>query len=46
MGERQSGQDNLFYSFSHESYVPDDHMLRAVDKFADLGFVSEHLKNY
>ena len=28
MGERQSGQDSLFYSFSLESHVPDDHLLR------------------
>jgi len=41
MGERQSGQDSLFYGFSLESHVPDDHMLRAIDKFADLGFVRE-----
>ena len=35
MGERQSGQDSLFYGFSLEAHVPDDHMLRAIDKFAD-----------
>jgi len=46
MGERQSGQDSLFYSFSLESHVPDDHMLRVIDKFADLGFVREHLKDH
>ena len=39
MGERCSGQDSLFYSFNHEAHVPDDHLLRAIDKFADLGFV-------
>lgn len=46
MGERQSGQDSLFYTFSLESHVPDDHLLRVIDKFADLGFVREHLKDY
>ena len=46
MGERQSGQDSLFYGFSLEVHVPDDHMLRAIDKFADLGFVREHLKDH
>ena len=45
-GERQSGQDSLFYGFSLEGHVPDDHLLRAIDKFADLGFVREHLKDY
>ena len=46
MGERRMGQDSLFYSFSLESHVPDDHLLRVIDKFADLGFVREHLKDY
>ena len=46
MGERQSGQDSLFYGFSLEAHVPGDHMLRAIDKFADLSFVREHLKDY
>lgn len=46
MGERQSGQDSLFYSFSLENHVPADHMLRAIDKFTDLGFVRKHLKDH
>ena len=46
IGERGVGQDRLFYSFSLESHVPNDHFLRAIDKFADLGFVREHLKDY
>ena len=36
MGERQSCQDSLFYGFSLESHVPDDHMLRAIDKYLKL----------
>ena len=46
MGERQSGQDGLFYGFSLENRVPNHHMLWAIDTFADLGFVREHLKGY
>lgn len=46
MGERQSGQDSLFYGYSLEAHVPDDHTLRAIDKFADLGFVHEYLRDY
>jgi len=46
MGERQSGQDSLFYGFILESHVPYNNMLRVIDKFADLGFVREHLKDY
>jgi len=46
MGERQLGQDSLFYGFSLEAHVPADHLLRVIDKFANLGFVREHLKDY
>lgn len=46
MGELQSGQDSLFYNFSLKSHVPNNHMLRALDKFADLGFVRQHLKDH
>jgi transposase len=46
MGERQSGQDSLFYAFSLEGHVPSDHLLRTIDKFADLGFVRQHLKDH
>lgn len=46
MGERRVGQYSLFSSFSLENHVPDVHLLRAIVKFADLGFVREHLKDY
>ena len=36
VGERRVGQDNLFYSFSLESHLPDNHLLRVIGKFADL----------
>ena len=37
MGERQVDQGALFYEFSLEGHVPADHMLRAIDRFVDLG---------
>jgi transposase len=37
MGERQVGQGSLFYEFSLERHVPTDHLLRAIDRFVDLG---------
>jgi transposase len=43
MGERQVDQGALFYEFSVEKHVPDDHMLRAIDRFVDLGDVRAHL---
>ena len=37
MGERTVAQEALFYGFSLEGHVPPDHMLRAIDRFVDLG---------
>src|SRR6266478_9650045 len=37
MGPRQVDQAALFYEFSLERHVPADHMLRAIDRFVDLG---------
>lgn len=46
MGERRSGQDALFYEFSLERHVPDDHLLRKIDRFVELESVRSHLKSY
>ena len=43
MGDRQVLQEALFYEFSLERHVPADHMLRAIDRFVDLGGVRAHL---
>jgi transposase len=43
MGERQVGQEALFYAFSLERHVPADHILRAIDRFVDLGELRERL---
>lgn len=37
------GQEALFYGFSLEGPVPPDHMLRAIDRFVDLGDIRERL---
>src|SRR5215831_16063440 len=37
MGERQLDQGSLFYEFSLERHVSADHLLRAIDRFLDLG---------
>jgi hypothetical protein len=37
MGPRQVEKAALFYSFSLESHVPQDHILRAIDRFVTLG---------
>src|SRR5580693_2710195 len=39
MGERRVMQEALFYGFSFERHVPDDHLLRKIDRFVDLSEV-------
>src|SRR5450631_3918830 len=43
MGERRVMQEALFYGFSLERHVPDDHLLRKIDRFVDLSDVRAHL---
>ena len=43
MGDRKVHQDALFYEFSLERHVPKGHLLRAIDRFVDLGGVQAHL---
>jgi transposase len=43
MGNRQVQQDALFYEFSLERHVPGTHLLRAIDRFAELDGVRAHL---
>ena len=43
MGERRVMQEALFYGFSLERHVPDDHLLRKIDRFVDLSEVRAHL---
>ena len=43
MGERQVDQAVLFYEFSLERHVPQDHLLRAIDRFVDLSGVRRDL---
>lgn len=43
MGERTVAQEELFYGFNLERHVPDDHLLRAIDRFVDLSDIRRHL---
>lgn len=43
MGDQRVLQEALFYEFSLERHVPAGHMLRAIDRFVDLGGVRAHL---
>jgi hypothetical protein len=44
MGELRVMQEALFYGFSLERHVPDNHMLRKIDRFVDLSEVRAHLE--
>jgi transposase len=46
MGERRVMREVLFYGFSLERHVPDDHMVRRIDRFVDLSGVRAHLEPY
>jgi Transposase domain (DUF772) len=46
MGERRVMQEALFYGFSLERHVPDDHLLRKIDRFVDLSELRAYLGPY
>src|SRR6478672_4141951 len=46
MGERRVMQEALFYGFNLERHVPDDYLLRKIDRFVDLSEVRAHLGPY
>ncbi|OIQ31559.1 MAG: IS5 family transposase, partial [Roseobacter sp. MedPE-SWchi] len=43
MGPRQEAQGALFYEFSIQDHVPQDHVLRAIERFVDLSSIRRHL---
>lgn len=46
MGPKQEAQAALFYEFSLEEHVPQDHLLRLIDRFVDLSSVRVHLTDF
>ncbi|AXI51383.1 MULTISPECIES: IS1182 family transposase [unclassified Sulfitobacter] len=46
MGPRQEAQASLFYEFSLEGHVPQDHLLRSIDRFVDLSTIRAHLADF
>ena len=46
MGQQGGAQDQLFYAFNLESHVPQDHLLRGIDRFLDLSELRRHLADY
>jgi hypothetical protein len=45
-GRRQVRQEALFYGFSLEEHVPADHLLRAIDRFAEPSDIRRQLKPF
>ena len=43
LGPKQEAQGALFYEFLIEGHVPQDHLLRSIDRFVDLTGVRQHL---
>ena len=43
MGQQSYGQNELFYDFSIDQHVPDDHFLRKIDQVLDLSYLRQHL---
>lgn len=46
MGQRKSGQGQLFYEFNLDDVVPPDHLVRQIDAVLDLGWVHRELAPY
>jgi transposase len=46
MGAKQEVQAALFYEFSLEDHVPQDHLLRSIDRFVDLSSIRAHLSEF
>lgn len=46
MGQQQGGQESLFYSFNLEDHVPQNHLLRGIDRYLDLGELRQHLGEF
>jgi hypothetical protein len=46
IGGRKVMQEALFYGFSLERHVPDNHLLRKIDRFVDLSGLRAHLGPY
>ena len=46
MGPKQEAQAALFYEFSLEEHVPQDHLLRSIDRFVDLRDIRQYLAEF
>ena len=43
LGPKQEALGALFYEFSLEEHLPQEHLLRSIDRFVDLALIRHHL---
>jgi hypothetical protein len=46
LGPKQEAQSALFYEFLIDDHVPQDHLLRSIDRFVDLSSIRTHLSDF
>ncbi len=46
IGPKQEAQAALFYEFSLQDHVPQDHLLRSIDRFVDLSDIRQYLAKF
>ena len=46
MGSQTGSQDRLFYSFNLDEHIPQNHLLRSMDRCLDLSELRQHLAGY
>ncbi|MEO1638798.1 MAG: IS1182 family transposase [Pseudomonadota bacterium] len=46
MGPKQEAQAALFYEFSLDDHIPQDHLLRSIDRFVDLSDIRQYLSEF
>jgi transposase len=46
MGRQATGREQLFYNFSIEDHVPEDHLLRSIHRCLDLNAFRQHLEPF
>ena len=46
MGPKQEARGALFYGVSIDNHVPQDHMLRSIDRFVDLSDIRQYFAEF
>ena len=46
MGQQAGNHEQLFYAFNLERHVPQDHLLRGIERFLDLHDLRQNLTEY